>query len=200
MSTIGERIKEVRKSFKLNQEQFAKELGISRGHISNLEKGKDNPSSALIKLLCTKFNVDEKWMLENVGNMVPDYNILTSEGAISKYNSVRVSFERQLRGASDENLRYLVMAFAYLTSLLIPAKLEGDDATAYLKSICKAIDQMERLIVDASLGGACKPSTKDAKGWLEYKDWCYTTLGNIEKNIKDATNLHLSKYGEEMKL
>lgn len=200
MSTIGDRIKEVRKKFCLNQEQFAKELGISRGHVSNLEKGKDNPSSALIKLLCTKYNIDEKWILEDVGDMIPGYNVLTTEGAISKYNSARVSFEQQLRSASDEDLRYLVMSFSFLTSILKPTKLNNDDATAYLKAMHAAFDSMEKLTIDVSLGKECKPSPKDAKGWLEYKDWCYTMMGHIEKNIKDAANLYLSKYGEEMKL
>ena len=66
---IGKRIKELRKSYKLNQTDFAKPLGISYGHISNLEKGKDMPSQSLIKLMAHEYNTSEEWIVEGRGEM-----------------------------------------------------------------------------------------------------------------------------------
>lgn len=66
---IGKRIKELRKSYKLNQTDFAKPLGISYGHISNLEQGKDMPSQSLVKLMAYEYNTSEEWILNGDGDM-----------------------------------------------------------------------------------------------------------------------------------
>lgn len=44
MSSINNRIKEIRKNNNLNQKQFAQILGISQTHISKIESNKDMPS------------------------------------------------------------------------------------------------------------------------------------------------------------
>lgn len=66
---IGKRIKELRKSYKLNQTDFGKPLGVSYGHISNLEQGKDMPSQSLIKLMAYEYNSSEEWIIEGKGEM-----------------------------------------------------------------------------------------------------------------------------------
>lgn len=63
LNTIGKRIKEIRKSFNLTQKDFAKPLGISYGHVSNLEKDKDAPSKALIKLISSEYEIEEDWII-----------------------------------------------------------------------------------------------------------------------------------------
>lgn len=45
---LGERVKFVRKSNKLNQADFAKRLGISQTHVSKIEKNVENPSETLL--------------------------------------------------------------------------------------------------------------------------------------------------------
>lgn len=69
MNTIGERIKYIRKSNNMTQGEFIKNIGISRSHISNIEKGKENPSNAVIKLICNEFKVNEEWVTNNIGEM-----------------------------------------------------------------------------------------------------------------------------------
>ncbi len=65
---IGQRIKELRKSYKLNQTDFAKPLGVSYGHISNLEQGKDMPSQALVRLMAHEYNTSIEWIMEGKGD------------------------------------------------------------------------------------------------------------------------------------
>lgn len=72
LNTIGKRIKEIRKSFNLTQKDFAKPLGISYGHISNIEKDKDAPSKALIKLISSEYEIDENWIIN--GSNDPEDN------------------------------------------------------------------------------------------------------------------------------
>lgn len=67
MSTIGQRIKYIRKLNKLSQKSFAEVLGISQAHISNIEKGADNPSLTLVKFICSKYFINESWLLKGIG-------------------------------------------------------------------------------------------------------------------------------------
>lgn len=70
MSTVGERIRELRKYYKLNQKDFGKQIGISYGHVSNIEKGKDNPSDSVIKLIAMEYNTSEIWLKTGQGKMI----------------------------------------------------------------------------------------------------------------------------------
>lgn len=67
-STIGKRVKAIRKKYGLNQGDFATPLGISYGHISNIEKDKDFPSKSLIKLISSKYEVEEEWIINGIDN------------------------------------------------------------------------------------------------------------------------------------
>lgn len=68
LSSVGERIKEIRKNLKLTQGQFSKESGISQSHLSSIENGKDNPSTTLIKLISIKYNISESWLISGIGS------------------------------------------------------------------------------------------------------------------------------------
>lgn len=59
---VGERIKEIRKTNGLTQEEFAKMFGLSHSHISNVEKGRENPSKTLLLFISSKFNLDYEWL------------------------------------------------------------------------------------------------------------------------------------------
>lgn len=66
---IGERIKTLRKSLKLTQQQFAKALDIDQGHIAGIEKGSKNPSKPLQKVICLTFYVNDIWLKTGEGEM-----------------------------------------------------------------------------------------------------------------------------------
>jgi len=64
MGQLNRRIKELRKTAEVSQETFAYSLGVSRGHISNLETGAAIPSKQLIKLICRVWSIREEWLCE----------------------------------------------------------------------------------------------------------------------------------------
>lgn len=70
METIGQRIRTIRKYYKLNQTDFGKAIGISYGHVSNIEKDKDVPSDMIIKLIAYEYNTSEEWILNGTGDMI----------------------------------------------------------------------------------------------------------------------------------
>lgn len=66
---IGARIKEVRKSAGMSQEEFGRNIGISKPSVSLLESGKNNPSDQTIKFICGRYCVNRKWLLTGEGEM-----------------------------------------------------------------------------------------------------------------------------------
>ena len=63
------RIKKIRQSFKLTQEEFGSRLGVSRDVINNLERGRVSLKDHIIKLICVEFNVNEEWLRTGEGEM-----------------------------------------------------------------------------------------------------------------------------------
>jgi len=66
---IGERIRKLRKELKLTQEEFASRLKISKGFLSNLEKGIRQPSDQLLRLTAYEFSSSENWLKTGKGEM-----------------------------------------------------------------------------------------------------------------------------------
>ena len=69
MSTIGERIKKVRKAKGCTQQKFADELGLKQNTIATYEMNKTAPSDRTISDICQKFRVNEKWLRTGEGDM-----------------------------------------------------------------------------------------------------------------------------------
>ena len=72
MSTINERIKELRKSLgsdknRMTLEKFGAAIGISAQAVSGIERGENNPSEQTIKMICREFNVREEWLRDGEG-------------------------------------------------------------------------------------------------------------------------------------
>ena len=55
---LGEKIKLLRKSKNISQEQLASMLNINRNYLSRVETGKSEPSSSVLKNIATIFNID----------------------------------------------------------------------------------------------------------------------------------------------
>lgn len=62
-SSVGERIRYIRKQHKLTQIEFAQCLDISQGTLSEIESGKAKPSFDVLVLLSEKYRVDLNWLI-----------------------------------------------------------------------------------------------------------------------------------------
>ena len=69
MTTIGERIKEIRKSKGYTQQRFADELGLKQNTIATYEMNKTMPSDRTIQDICQKFRIREEWLRTGEGEM-----------------------------------------------------------------------------------------------------------------------------------
>lgn len=64
----GDRIKALRQSLGLTQQEFADRIGIKRGAIANYEIGR-NISDVVINSICRTYNVSEHWLRTGEGEM-----------------------------------------------------------------------------------------------------------------------------------
>ena len=66
---MNSRIKAVRTSLSLSQDEFANSLRLSRNFIWLIEKGDRTPSDRTIADICNKYNVNEEWLRNGTGEM-----------------------------------------------------------------------------------------------------------------------------------
>jgi transcriptional regulator with XRE-family HTH domain len=59
----GRRILRIRTEQELSQQIFSGRLGISQGHLANLEREIRNPSHALLRLIGLEFNINLGWLI-----------------------------------------------------------------------------------------------------------------------------------------
>lgn len=64
------RIKEVRTTLGLSQEEFAARLDLSRNFISLVEQGERQISDRTFNAICDKFGVNEDWLRNGTGEML----------------------------------------------------------------------------------------------------------------------------------
>src|SRR5690554_3259743 len=64
-----ERLKFIRKSLNLNQEQFASSLGLTQGGYSDIERGKNNISNKTKLSLKNVYNINLHWLETGNGEM-----------------------------------------------------------------------------------------------------------------------------------
>lgn len=98
---MQDRIKELRKTLGLSQEDFAKKLGLkSRGKIANIEFGKIEADEDFIKLICKTYKVNYQWITNGLGEMFCDDDgdaqaivdsIMTSENEFAKKTIVSLA-------------------------------------------------------------------------------------------------------------
>lgn len=66
---MNARLKAIRKTLQLSQEDFGRRLGITGSGLSNLESGKRNITEQMIKSICNEFDVDYRWLTTGEGDM-----------------------------------------------------------------------------------------------------------------------------------
>lgn len=69
MERIGHRIKQLRKSAKLSQVEFARRLSVTQSSISRYESLAGEPDTAFLAKLCERFHVNLNWLLTGEGEM-----------------------------------------------------------------------------------------------------------------------------------
>ena len=113
MSSIGQRIKEIRDYYDLTQQQFADELGLKRNTIATYETTDKEPSNNVIIAICKIWNISEDWLRHGNGKMssigqrikeIRNYYELTQTGLgniIGVKGNTITNYENDLRNPSN---------------------------------------------------------------------------------------------------
>lgn len=79
---MDERLRKLRRTLDMTQQEFANRIGIKRNTIANYETGRNEPIDAVVALICKEFNVNEAWLRTGEGDMfVP----MTRDEEIAKF-------------------------------------------------------------------------------------------------------------------
>lgn len=68
--TLADRIRLVRKSLEMTQQEFGDSLGVNRSIIKNYELSIVSPTNIFIEHLCMKHSINKDWILTGTGDML----------------------------------------------------------------------------------------------------------------------------------
>ena len=66
---MNKRIKKLRRTLDLTQQEFADRIGSKRNTVAKYESGDNSPSAAVVSLICRTFDVNETWLRTGEGEM-----------------------------------------------------------------------------------------------------------------------------------
>ena len=82
--TSRERIRQVRQTLGLTQSVFAERIGISKSHLSSIERGEREAIDRTLQSINNIFNVNKEWLRTGEGSMYDE----TGDVNIAKANSL----------------------------------------------------------------------------------------------------------------
>lgn len=106
MDNLGQRIKELRKSRNMRQDDLAHALNLSRGQISNIENSKRSVSLAQLQKICEVFKIDLGYF-----GITP-----TAEESISLLERAKLLFESEEVPAEAKDDLYLALMQMYINA------------------------------------------------------------------------------------
>jgi transcriptional regulator with XRE-family HTH domain len=69
IQSVNSRIKYVRELLKLSQVQFSRVISLSSGYLAGVETEKRKVNGRLIKLVCSSFRVNDRWLKSGEGEI-----------------------------------------------------------------------------------------------------------------------------------
>ncbi len=110
---MHERLKKLRKTLGLTQQEFADKIGSKRNTVAKYEIDASTPSAAVVSLICREFNVNKNWLCYGSGEMFlpsdrnADIAKLTKELLNEESDSFKNRFISMLANLSVEEWEFL---------------------------------------------------------------------------------------------
>ena len=83
---MKDRIKELRKSLGLTQQEFGDRLGVKRNTIASYETGVNTPIDSIFMSICREFSVNESWLRTGEGEMFSSSLYDELDKVVEKYH------------------------------------------------------------------------------------------------------------------
>lgn len=197
MQTVGSKLKEIRKSVKLNQMQLAEKAGISRTYLSDVENDRYQPSISFLKKVSSA--------LAGAGGIIKIGNTSYQNNRKSTYNAIYESL-MEAAGIIDEknSLEIAISNYSQVLNeinMLIKRKKEYEIQIQTLKDVIEKmnkeeeglIDENNKIKVQIELSNHQERITKDHVTLLEKQIELFTQQERI-KNHQIQNNQILDNY------
>ena len=129
--TINERIKRVRSEANMTLVEFGKKIGLTKSTVSRMEQNGYAVIPQNVQLICTAFNISEKWLTEGKGDM---------------YTSDEEAILDKLAGMYDLSESQMIFAKQWLQ---LPATAK-DAVVDYIVSVASALQEKKSTKNDVS--------------------------------------------------
>lgn len=103
---MKDRIKLIRQNAGMTQQEFAKQIGVSRNTIATYETSVRIPLDAIVLSICREFNINETWLRTGEGSMYMEENL---DFMLSKW------FGGILREESSSLKKQLILALSRMS-------------------------------------------------------------------------------------
>ncbi len=103
---VCDRIRAVRKTCKITQEEFAAKINVSRSNLSNIEIGRIGITERVISDICNTYGINENWLRTGEGEMF---------SAKSTEDKLIDAFGKLVNQSDNSFAKQLIAALAELT-------------------------------------------------------------------------------------
>lgn len=133
---MNERLRFLREKIGISRAAFGQKIGVSGDVINNLERGRVEIKEPILKLICSEFSVNEKWLRDGTGDPIRETASSTIEKLKEEFHldDFTCSFVHEYLKL-DEEKRYAVREFFYNV-------LDGMDAGEDQKSKTESPNQL----------------------------------------------------------
>ncbi len=90
---MNERVKQLRKTLGLTQQEFAQQIGLNKVTISSIETGHRDLTDRNISIICSTFHVNESWLRNGENEMFLDPDDSLLQTLKDRYNLSDNEFE-----------------------------------------------------------------------------------------------------------
>ncbi len=91
---INEKIKELRLQEKMTQQEFADSIGVTRGHITNIESGKVKPTELMINCIALMYEVNKDWLLNDECDDMNALKDPSERAIVENYKKLKGEYKR----------------------------------------------------------------------------------------------------------
>lgn len=91
---INEKIKALRMREKMTQQEFADSIGVTRGHITNIESGRVPPTQLMINCIVLMYGLDKEWFLDNARDDMDVLKDPSERAIVENYKKLKGEYKR----------------------------------------------------------------------------------------------------------
>ena len=99
-----ERIRQLRKALKINQEEFAQQINMSRSNLGNIETGRIGLTDRVISDICRTFHVNREWLERGYGSQFENEEALLDREIDRLFSQLNADSKKFVRGYMDRLL------------------------------------------------------------------------------------------------